>query len=150
MTSTIIVPLPSGASALSAGRSTVLMLVADNQEAKNVNTIGANALPNTAIKTTTLTVVNGPAITWVAPNAGACAAKKTERLLVLASDTRKVSAVTFFDGKRKVAMVKNGVADLFGANWKTSGLAKGRHALRAVVTDAGGRTATATRISRVC
>jgi hypothetical protein len=126
------------------------MLVGDNQEAKNVNTIGPNALPNTAIKTATLTVVNGPAITWVAPNAGACAAKKTERLLVLASDTRKISAVTFFDGKRKVATVKNGVADLFGANWKTSGLATGRHALRAVVTDSGGRKATATRIARVC
>jgi hypothetical protein len=149
VTGTIIIPLPSGASALSAGKSTVLMLVADNQEAKNVNTIGPNALPNTAIKTTTLTVVNGPAITWVAPNAGACA-KKTERLLVLASDTRKISAVTFFDGKRKVATVKNGVADLFGANWKTSGLAKGRHALRALVTDASGRTATATRVARVC
>jgi subtilisin family serine protease len=148
-TGTIVVPLPAAAPALTAGRPSVLMLVADNQESKNVNTIGPNALPNTAIKTTRLTVVNGPAITWIAPTAGACAAK-TERLLVLASDTARIAAVTFFDGARKVATVRNGVADLFGANWKTRGLAKGRHALRAVLTDRNGRTSTATSLARVC
>jgi Bacterial Ig domain len=148
-TGTILVPLPPGATALTTGRSTVLMLVADNQESKNVNTIGPNALPNTTIKTTRLTVVNGPAITWIAPTSGACAAT-TERLLVLASDTAKITAVTFFDGARKVATVKSGVADLYGANWKTRGLAKGRHALRAVLTDRSARTSAATRSVRVC
>ena len=148
-TGTIVVPLPPQAAALAAGRPNVLMLVADNQESKNVNTIGTNALPNTAIKTTKLTVVNGAAITWIAPTSGACAAK-TERLLVLASDTAKITAVTFFDGARKVATVKNGVADLYAASWKTVGLAKGRHALRAVLTDKSGRTSAATRSVRVC
>jgi subtilisin family serine protease len=148
-TSTIVVPLPPQAAALASGRPTVLMLAADNQESKNVNTIGSNALPNTAIKTTRLTVVNGPAITWIAPASGACAAKK-ERLLVLASDTAKITEVAFFDGTRKVATVKNGVADLYAANWNTRGLTHGRHALRAVLTDRNGKTSAATGTVRVC
>src|SRR5262249_48078378 len=101
-TGTILVPLPSVASTLDPGTHDLLLLAADNQEAKNVNTIGPNALPNTAIKTTKLKVVDGPAITWITPGAGACAAKK-EQLVVLASDTAKISSVTFLDGARKVA-----------------------------------------------
>jgi hypothetical protein len=127
----------------------VVLLASDYQEAKNVNTIGPNALPNTTIKTATLTVVNGPAITWLAPQARACAAKK-DRLVVLASDTSRISAVTFYDGSEKVATAKTGVADIYAANWKTGGLAHGSHTLRAVVTDGAGKTATATRAVRVC
>ena len=148
-TGTIVVPLPDQAAMLEAGHPRVLMLASDNQEAKNVNTIGANALPNTTIKTTTLTVVDGPAITWIAPEASACAVKK-ERLVVLASDTAKISGVTFFDGTRKVATVKKGTADIYATNWKTGGLARGGHTLRAVVTDGAGEKATATRSVRVC
>jgi hypothetical protein len=94
-------------------------------------------------------VVDGPAVTWIAPQAGACATKK-DRLVVLASDTSKISAVTFSDGSKKIATVKTGVADIYGANWKTSGLAHGSHTLRAVVTDRAGQKATATRLVRVC
>jgi minor extracellular serine protease Vpr len=148
-TGTILVPLPSAASELDPGTQSLLMLAADNQEAKNVNTIGANALPNTAIKTSRLRVVDGPAATWLSPGAGACATRK-EPLVVLASDTARISSVTFFDGKRKVATVKNGALDLFVADWNTGRLAHGRHALRAVVTDRSGRHATASRIARVC
>jgi hypothetical protein len=93
--------------------------------------------------------VNGPAITWVAPPAGACATR-SEHLVVLASDSRKISAVTFFDGSHKFATVKRGVADLFAATWKTAGLAHGRHLLRAVVTDRSGGKATAARVLRLC
>jgi minor extracellular serine protease Vpr len=146
---TILVPLPSSASKLDAGTTNLLMLAADNQESKNVNTIGPNALPNTAIKTTKLKVVDGPAITWISPTAGACAAKK-EPLLVLASDTARISSVTFLDGARKVATVKRGTLDLFAADWKTAGLEHGRHVLHAVVTDRSGRKATAARTVRVC
>jgi hypothetical protein len=148
-TGTIVIPLPSAASELNAGHPKVLMLASDYQEAKNVNTIGPNALPNTTIKSGTLTVVNGPAITWLAPAASVCATKK-ERLIVLASDTSKISAVTFFDGARTISTVKKGVADLYAANWKTGGLAHGRHVLRAVVTDRAGGHAEATRSVRVC
>jgi hypothetical protein len=69
---------------------------------------------------------------------------------VLASDTARISSVTFFDGKRRVATVRNGTLDLFIANWNPRRLAHGRHALRAVVADRSGRTATAARIARVC
>jgi minor extracellular serine protease Vpr len=148
-TGTIIVPLPSLASQLNAGHPRVVLLASDYQESKNVSTIGANALPNTTIKSATLTVVNGPAITWITPQAGACAAK-TQRLNVLASDTSTISAVTFYDGSTKVATVKAGGADIYGANWKTGRLARGRHALRAVVTDRAGHKAVANRGVRVC
>ena len=144
-----VIPLPDQASKLSAGRPRVLMIASDYQETKNVNTIGPNALPNTAITAGRLSVVNGPAITWLFPGTRACAAK-SDRLVVLASDTSKISSVAFFDGKRRIAVDRTGVADLYDASWKTTGLARGSHALRAVVTDKAGRTATAKRTLRVC
>jgi minor extracellular serine protease Vpr len=148
-TGLLLIPLPPNASQLNAGRPRVLLLASDNQEAKNVNTIGANALPNTTFKTVTMTVVEGPAITWVTPEASTCA-QKQEPLGVLASDTSKITDVTFYDGARRVAMDKTGVANIFTAKWKTSGLAHGRHVLHAVVTDRAGHKATATRLVRVC
>jgi hypothetical protein len=146
---TAIIPLPPEADTLDAGRPHVLMLASDYQEAKNVNTIGANALPNTTIKTGSITVVDGPAITWIAPQASVCAAKK-ERLVVLASDTARISSVTFFDGARKVATERNGIADLYAANWSTARLPKGPHVLRAVVADKAGQHSAASRTVRVC
>ena len=125
------------------------MLASDNQESKNVNTIGANALPNTAIKSVTLSVVNGPAITWITPQASACATK-SQPLGVLASDTSKITGVTFLDGARALSTDKTGVADIYTATLKTSGLARGRHVLKAVVADRAGHKATSTRIVRVC
>jgi subtilisin family serine protease len=148
-TGTAVIPIPSEAGTLDSGRPKLLMLASDNQESKNVNTIGPNALPNTTIKSTSITVVNGPAITWIAPQASVCAAKR-ERLVVLASDTAKISSVTFFDGSRKVATVKTGPADLYGANWNTAHLAKGRHVLKAVVADKAGKHVSALRAARVC
>jgi minor extracellular serine protease Vpr len=148
-TGTVVIPLPPQASRLNAGHPKVVLVASDYQEAKNVNTIGPNALPNTTIKTATLTVVVGPAVTWIAPQANACATKK-DRLVVLASDTSKISAVTFYDGSKKVAAVKTGPADIYGANWNTSGLTHGSHTLRAIVTDRAGHKATATRTVRVC
>ncbi|HST25456.1 MAG TPA: S8 family serine peptidase [Gaiellaceae bacterium] len=146
---TVVIPLPASASLLHAGHPKVVLVASDYQESKNVNTIGANALPNTVIKTVPLTVVNGPAITWVEPQANACAAK-SERLVVLASDTSRIAGVTFFDGARKVATASSGSLDIYGATWKTAKLAKGRHVLKAVVSDRAKHTATATRVLRVC
>jgi len=148
-TGTAVIPIPSAAEALDAGRPKLLMLASDNQESKNVNTIGPNALPNTTIKTTSITVVNGPAITWIAPQASVCAAKK-ERLVVVASDTAKISSVTFTEDTHKIATVKSGVAGLYAANWKTAGLKKGGHVLAAVVVDRAGKRAIAVRGVRVC
>ena len=97
----------------------------------------------------TLSVVDGPAITWITPQSSACAAKK-ETLGVLASDTSRITGVAFLDGARKVATDKTGVADIYAAAWKTSGLARGRHVLHAVVTDRAGHKTAATRTIRVC
>jgi len=149
LTGTVLIPLPSTASKLNAGHPKVLLLASDNQESKNVNTIGANALPNTTIKTVTLSVVDGPAITWITPQSSACAAK-TETLGVLASDTSRITGVAFLDGARKVGTDKTGVADVYTAAWKTSRLARGRHVLHAVVTDRAGHKTAATRTIRVC
>ncbi len=149
LTGTVLVPIPASASQLNPGSPKVLMLASDNQESKNVNTIGANALPNTAIESVTLSVVNGPAITWITPQANACATK-SQPLGVLASDTSKITGVTFLDGARALSTDKTGVADIYTATLKTSGLARGRHVLKAVVADRAGHKATSTRIVRVC
>jgi minor extracellular serine protease Vpr len=146
---TILIPLPSTASRLNAGRPKLVLLVADNQESKNVNTIGANALPNTTIKSVPITVVNGPAITWIVPASSACATK-SQPLGVLASDTAKIKGVTFLDGAKKIATDTTGSADIYSTTWKTAKLGRGRHVLHAVVTDSSGRRATATRVVRVC
>jgi hypothetical protein len=146
---TILIPLPSTASRLNAGRPKLTLLVSDNQESKNVNTIGANALPNTTIKSVPITVVNGPAITWIVPESNACTTK-TQPLGVLASDTVKIKGVTFLDGTKKIATDTTGNADIYSTTWKTARLGRGRHVLHALVTDSSGRTATATRVVRVC
>jgi hypothetical protein len=149
LTGTVLIPIPASASQLNAGHPKVLLLASDNQEAKNVNTLGANALPNTTIKTLAMSVVDGPAITWITPQANACA-RKSEPLGVLASDTSKITGVTFLDGARKLATDKTGVADIYTATLKTSGLARGHHVLHAVVTDRAGHKAATTRAVRVC
>jgi subtilisin family serine protease len=145
----VLIPLPSSASKLNAGRPTLAMLVSDNQEAKNVNTIGANALPNTTIKAEKITVVNGPAVTWLFPEAGACAAKNGY-LTVLASDTAKITGVTFYDGSKKVGKGTSLGAGGYRIHYPTAGLRGGSHVLRAVVADSAGHTARALRVARVC
>jgi hypothetical protein len=142
-------PLPSNAPALKAGKRTGILAASDYQETKNVNTIGTDILPNTRFTNVKLDVVSGPALSWVAPFANACATNVT-RLLVVASSTKKVSSVTFFDGKKKVGAIKNGVQGLFGKDWNTKGARKGKHELRATARDAAGRTISATRTVRVC
>ena len=72
------------------------------------------------------------------------------QLLVLASSTAALRSVRFLDGSKPIATVKRGVAGLYSAAWKRGGAAKGRHTLRAIVTDAKGRQAEAQRVVRVC
>ena len=47
-------------------------------------------------------------------------------------------------------MLAKGTGGLYSAVWKSAGATKGRHVLRAVVTDAAGRSAFAERGVRVC
>jgi hypothetical protein len=58
--------------------------------------------------------------------------------------------VKFFDGKRLIAKRTRGVEGLFVADWKSGKAKRGRHVLRAVVTDRRGRHAQAQKIVRVC
>jgi hypothetical protein len=61
-----------------------------------------------------------------------------------------VRSVRFLDGRKRVATVRSGAGGVYSSAWTTTGAKKGRHVLRAVVTDSRGRTATAERVARIC
>ena len=141
--------LPRNAPALKAGRPTLGASAADFQEAKNVDSVGDELLPNTAFASGRLRVVKAPVVTWVAPEIRECAAR-SEPLVVLASSPVAVRSVQFLDGRKSIATVRRGAGGLFGATWRNGGAAKGRHQLRAIVTDAKGRKAESRRVVRIC
>jgi hypothetical protein len=143
------IPLPAAAPALAAGRTNLSMMVSDYQETKNLDQASEDPLPNTVVRRTRLTVVNRPTITWLAPAVNACAIGR-QRLVVTAGSTRRLRSVTFFDGQRRIAIVRRGAAGLYGATWRTRRAAKGKHVLRARAVDAAGRTVSAARVVRVC
>jgi hypothetical protein len=74
----------------------------------------------------------------------------TVGLVVTAGSSRPVRSVAFLDGRRTIASVRRGTAGLYSTTWRTARASKGRHVLRAVVTDAAGRRATAERVVRIC
>ncbi len=141
--------LPAQAPPLRAGNRQLVAAASDYQEGKNLNTTGADIMPNTAFANGTLRVVNRPAVTWLVPDQRACAAARTD-LVVLAGSTARVRSVRFFDGRRLVATDRTGPADLFTGSWRIRGAKKGAHTLRAVVTDSRGRSAETRRAVRVC
>jgi subtilisin family serine protease len=143
-------PLPSQAPKLTKKRTAATLVASDNQEAKNVNTIGTDILPNTTFKNVKLKVVSGPAVTWLSPDARTCVRGKTARIAAAASSTKPVRAVTFRDGARRIARVSANVAGLYAATWNLTHARKGKHRLSAIVADAAGRTYTARRTVRVC
>ena len=53
------------------------------------------------------------------------------------------------DGKQ-IEIVRKSAADVFSGSWATRLVPAGKHELRAVATDAGGRTFGATRHVKVC
>ncbi len=142
-------PLPREAPALQAGRRQLTASAADFQEAKNVDSVGDELLPNTAFASGPIRVVNRPTVTWVTPEVNECAAARTP-LVVLAGSNRAVRSVRFFDGRKPLATVKRGGAGIFSTTWRRGTAAKGKHTLRAIVTDAAGRKAEAQRVVRVC
>jgi minor extracellular serine protease Vpr len=145
-----IFPLPRQASAIPKGRTRAILTGSDYQESKNVNTVGDDILPNTAFRPVRITGVSGPALTWVSPAENQCVGK-TAGLLVVASSTKRVRLVRFFvDGKQVDIDRTGGASDLFAGSWATRPASAGKHELRAVATDAGGRTLAATRHVRVC
>ena len=71
-------------------------------------------------------------------------------LTVLAGSTATVRSVQFLLGTKPIATVRRGTAGIYGTTWRRGGAAKGRHTLRAIITDAKGRKAEAQRVVRVC
>jgi minor extracellular serine protease Vpr len=142
-------PLPSAAPRLPAGRTSATLVASDYQEAKNVNTSGQDVMPNTTFVPATLRVVAGPTVQWLVPERQECLARRAP-LTVVAGSSARIRSVAFLDGRRRVARVLRGTAGLYSATWNAARATRGRHVLRAVVTDVRGRTATAERVARVC
>ncbi|HEX4929908.1 MAG TPA: S8 family serine peptidase, partial [Gaiellaceae bacterium] len=109
--------LPKEAPALKVGKPTLNGSAADFQEAKNVDSVGDELLPNTAFASGKITVVDRPAVTWLSPEVSECTAAQAP-LVVLASSTAAVRSVRFFDGRKLLATDKQGGAGLFTAVWK--------------------------------
>jgi hypothetical protein len=147
-TGVAVFPLPQAAPRLRTGRPRVGFLGADNQEAKNASSYGGDVLPNTRVINTRLRVVRGATVTWLTPLARRCAGR-TVQLLVSASATKPIRSVRFFDGKRRIRVMRRGVAGLYLTTWRTRGAKRGLHRLRAVV-QASGQRAESSRVVRVC
>jgi len=149
-TGLILFGLPTQAPKLTKGKTPTVIQAADFQETKNINTPGDDIYPNTNFRPLRLNVVNGPAVSWLLPFARECAAAKTERLVVAASSTARLSRVVFsVDGKR-VGVDRSGADGLFAVDWKTAGAKKGTQRLVATLVDGAGRTNSTGRVVRVC
>jgi hypothetical protein len=142
-------PLPTAVRELRAGRRNIVAVASDFQESKNVNTFGEDIMPNTGARAIRLRVVDGPTVDWLAPETNECAPARAQ-LLVVAASTARVRTVRFLVGERTIATVTRSTAGLYSTTWRTRGLPRGRHVLRAVVSDAQGRTASAVRRVRLC
>ncbi len=149
VTGIALFPIPGNVSGLQSGKRRLDASAADFQEAKNVDTVGEDLLPNTAYASGTITVVNRPTVSWLVPESSECVGPRT-RMAVLADSNLAVRSVKFLQGEKPVATIRRGSAGLYTATWVRGGLAKGKYALRAIVTDAKGRKAEAQRVVRVC
>src|SRR5262249_26437683 len=89
VTGLVLFGIPNEAPALKAGKTPAVFRSSDYQEAKNINTVGNDIYPNTAFRLSSLTVVNGPTVTWIEPPARVCALKRDE-LVVVAGSTKKI------------------------------------------------------------
>ncbi len=145
----VLFPLPSLAPKLKSGTIRGVLSASDNQETKNVATSGKNPLPNTAFRVVKIKGVDGPAVTWLVPDAGVCVSKVT-RLGVAASSTVPIASVRFSVDHELIETVKSGPGGLYVADWKSRTAAAGKHTLRATAVDRKGRSFTAARTVRVC
>jgi minor extracellular serine protease Vpr len=141
--------LPREAPRLPRGRTSAIVVGSDYQEAKNVQTFGRNVMPNTRFRSVRLRAVRGTTVHWLLPSRGACVRGRAQ-LIVVAGSTGRISAVRFFDGRRRIGVDRRGTAGLYSAVWAARRARRGRHVLRAVVATRGGGRAIATRRVRVC
>jgi Subtilase family len=146
-----IFPLPASVPPLKAGELPAVFAAGDFQEDKNVDQAGAieTILPNTAFLSLRLKVVQRPTVQWLAPERNACLTART-RLLVVAGSPRKTRSVQFSVDGKPIATDRTAAAGLYSADWRTAGLERGPHRLRAVVTDAAGKRAAAVRAVKAC
>jgi minor extracellular serine protease Vpr len=142
-------PIPKAAARIPTGRTRLVVSASDFQEAKNVDSVGAEILPNTSFRRVKVTGVAGPALTWVTPAENQCVGK-TARLVVVASSNKRLRSVRFFADGKQIDTDRRGTSDLYSGSWKRGSARQGKHALRAVALDAGGHTLAATRHVRVC
>ena len=145
----LVIWLLDGAPKIGRGKTALTAIASDYQESKNVDQAGENILPNTAFRRLRLRGVAGPTVTWLLPRARACAGKAAN-LVVAAGSSRGVRSVAFFAGRHRIAKRKGGSLGLYATTWRTRKVTRGRHVLRAVVTDRRGRRAQARRVVRVC
>ena len=145
-------PLPRAAPTIRRGRTVAIIAASDYQETKNVDQAGARVLPNTAFQAVRIVAVRAPAVSWLAPDSGTCLRKRhgAARLVVAASAPKRITAVRFYDGKRRIATVRRGIVGLYSADWRLRRAKRGVHRLRAVVSTRGGGRASAARRFRVC
>ncbi|HEX6702416.1 MAG TPA: S8 family serine peptidase [Gaiellaceae bacterium] len=143
-------PLPTQAPTLVSSRTTTDFVASDFQETKNVNTTGANIMPNTQFATVKLQVVDGPAVDWLLPNPSVCLKRGAIRLAVAASATGEVKSVDFREAGRGVARGKSFGAGLYAADWKAGKAELGKHTLVAVAQTPAGDTASARLTVRLC
>jgi minor extracellular serine protease Vpr len=144
-----IFPLPRSAVEIPRGPTRAVITASDFQEAKNVNTVGDDVLPNTAFRPVTITGVAGPALTWVTPAANQCVAR-TAPLVVVASSTRRIRLVRFLVDGKQIDVDRRGTAGVYSSFWATRLVPPGPHELTAIAVDSAGRTLSATRSARVC
>jgi hypothetical protein len=144
-------PLPAAAPEIAVGKTAAILVASDFQETKNVDQAGGTTqiMPNTTFAAASLTAVAGPAVNWLLPGAGECAAA-TQRLVATASSNRAIRQVRFLDGKKVIGTVKKGVVSLYALDWKTAKLTRGKHTLVAEATDAGGKVARDTVAVNLC
>jgi subtilisin family serine protease len=142
--------LPPAAPAIPSGRTNATITAADFQESKNLTTPNGGILPNTTFANVTMHAVAGPTVTWIDPDGGACVDRRRQQLRVVAASTVRVRSITFLDGTRQIARRAGSAAVVYSAAWQTANAKRGSHRLTAVVRDARGRDARATRVVRVC
>jgi minor extracellular serine protease Vpr len=145
----LVVWLLDGAPKIKRGKTPLTVIASDYQESKNVDQAGGNILPNTVFKRLRLRAVNAPTVSWLLPAAGACVGKATP-LVVAGGSPRGVRSVKFFAGRKRVSKQGGSPVGVYGATWRPKRASRGRHVLRAVLTDRHGRRVQAQRVVRVC
>ena len=109
--------IPREANPIRPGTEFMRIFASDYQETKNIGTEGANPMPNSRFRGIRMTVVNGPAVTWISPNKGACLPPRA-KLQVVATSPSVISSVGFFDGNRQIARVRRNTTGIYTFTWR--------------------------------